>query len=134
MSSAKLAAVAALAAIATAGCGAVKVQPTSPSGSTKVASRGVIDDARTHLPDRIACLRGAGLSVTETGRTGIQIGTPPQGPSVTFAPTPGAAQADQIEGVVQGAEVIGSALLYPHQGSDSVLQKVEDCLAQNVTG
>jgi hypothetical protein len=30
--------------------------------------------------------------------------------------------------------VIGSALLYPHQASDSELKKIEDCLAQGVKG
>jgi hypothetical protein len=133
MSSAKLAVVSSLAAVALAGCGAVRVIPAASSGTTPT-SRGVIDDPRSHNPDRIACLRASGLSVTETGRTGIQIGTPPSGPSVTFAPTPGAAQADQIESLIQGAEVIGSALLYPHHASDGALKKVEDCLAKNVTG
>ena len=133
MPSAKLAVVSSLAAVALAGCGAVRVIPASSSG-TKPTSRGVIDDPRSHNPDRIACLRASGFSVTETGRTGIQIGAPPSGPSVTFAPTPGAAQADQIESLIQGAEVIGSALLYPHQASDGTLKKVEDCLAKNVTG
>lgn len=135
MSSAKLVLVSSLAAVALAGCGgAVQVKPTTPPGATKLASRGVVDDPRTHNPDRLACLRADGFQVSETGRTGLQIGPPPTGPSVTFAPTPGAAQADQIEGLVQGAEVIGSALLYPHQASGSALEKIENCLAEGVSG
>jgi hypothetical protein len=134
MSSAKLAVASCLAAVAVAGCGAVHIKPAASSGATQLTSRGVIDDPRTHVPDRVACLRADGFRVTETGRTGLQIGSPSSGPSVTFAPTPGAAQADQIEGVIQGAEVIGSALLYPHHASDSALKKVENCLAKSVTG
>ena len=53
---------------------------------------------------------------------------------MNFAPTPGAAQDAQISGRVTGAEVIGSALLYPDQASDGLLQTVEDCLAAGVTG
>jgi hypothetical protein len=34
----------------------------------------------------------------------------------------------------QGAEVIGSALVYPHQTPDSVLSSIEACLAQGVQG
>ncbi len=134
MPSAKLAMVSSLAAVAMAGCGAVRVTPAASTGASKLSSRGVIDDPRTHNPDRIACLRRDGFNVTETGRTGIQIGAPPAGPTVTFAPTPGAAQADQIEGLVPGAEVIGGALLYPHQAAGAALQKVENCLAKSVTG
>jgi hypothetical protein len=130
MSSAKLAAIAGLAAVALAGCGTINVKPTG----SKSASRGVLDDPRTHLPDRVACLRQDGFAVSEVGPTRLQIGSPPAGPSVTFAPTPGAAQADQIQGLAPGAEVIGSALLYPHQASDGDLKKVEDCVARDVAG
>ena len=65
---------------------------------------------------------------------GMQIGTAPSGPTVAFEPTPGDAQGVQIHAQAQGAEVIGSALLYPNQASDALLQKVEDCVAQGVSG
>jgi hypothetical protein len=72
--------------------------------------------------------------VLEFGRVWLQIGTKPYGPTVQFTPTPGAAQEVQIGGQVESAEVIGSALLYPNQASDALLQKVEDCMAKGVTG
>ncbi len=72
--------------------------------------------------------------VVKVGQTGLQIGTPPAGPSISFQPTPGAAQELQIEGQVAGAEVIGSALLYPNQASEQELGTVEDCLAKGVLG
>jgi hypothetical protein len=40
----------------------------------------------------------------------------------------------QIHGLSQGAEVIGSALLYPNQASDKLLTKVENCVALGVGG
>ena len=51
-----------------------------------------------------------------------------------FTNSPGAAQADQIEGKAQGAEVIGTALVYPNQGSDGELASIAACLQQGVSG
>jgi hypothetical protein len=66
----------------------------------------------------------------------IQIGALPSGPTVHFLPTAGAAQAAQISGQTQyqAGEVIGSALLYPHAGTDAELSDIETCLSQGVTG
>jgi hypothetical protein len=67
--------------------------------------------------------------------TRLQVGGPaPAGATIVFASTPGAAQADQIIGSAQGAEVIGSALVYPNQAPDSLLNGIEACLAQGVQG
>ncbi len=132
MSSAKVAVFCASLAAVLAGCGnsakplAGQVPPTATS-----EGHARIDDPRArHLP----CLRAHKLPVTLVGQTWLQIGTAPVGPRVNFAPTPGAAQAAQISGRVQGAEVIGSALLYPDQASDGLLKTVEDCLAAGVSG
>jgi hypothetical protein len=95
-----------------------------------------VDDPRNvHLP----CLRGAGLPIHEyaTGAQRlptIQVGTLPTGPTIIFYPTPGIAQGLQLMGEEQGAEVIGSALLYPNQASDSELSIVEKCVAIGVSG
>jgi hypothetical protein len=126
MSCVKVPAALAVAAIALAGCGAITVQP-------RAGSRGRVDDAAIHSTDHLACLRGAGLPATEVAPERIQVGSLPSGPTVVFTPTPGAAQAAQIYGQAQGAEVIGSALLWVHQGSDGELQTIEDCLAPGVT-
>ena len=95
---------------------------------------GKVDDPRTHNPNHLACLQTLGLPVQEVGATGIQIGSLPAGPTIDFTPTPGIAQGLQIRGQVQSAEVIGAALLYPHQASDHELSGIEDCLSQDVTG
>jgi hypothetical protein len=132
MSSEKLAVACVLAAVALSACGS-SAKPVDGSAAVKVkhSGRGVVDDPRKK---HLKCLQQRHLSVVKVGQTGLQIGTPQIGPSVTFTPTPGAAQAAQIGGQVQSAEVIGSALVYPNQASDKELKVVEDCLAQGVTG
>jgi hypothetical protein len=137
MSSAKLALAAGIAALALSACGAT-AKPVA--GSTKAITtnhKGVDDPRKKHL----VCLQQEHIPVRRVQNTlagqilpGMQVGTAPSGPTVTFEPTPGAAQYAQIDGQVQGAEVIGSALLYPNQASDALLQKVEDCVALGVSG
>ncbi len=132
MSSAKLAAGGALLALCLSACG-TSSKPLA--GSTGVveshAGRGRVDDPRTK---HLKCLLAHKLPAAKVGQTGLQIGAPPSGPNVTFAPTPGAAQREQIEGQVEGAEVIGSALLSPNAASDKELKVIEDCLSVGVTG
>jgi hypothetical protein len=117
-----------------AGCGAVKVQPTAPAGSAKLVSRGKVDSPLTNMHNHVGCIEAAHLSVHILSPTKLQVGGAPAGPTIVFTPTAGAAQASQIDGDAQGAEVIGTALLYPNQGSDSELESIEDCLAQGVQG
>jgi hypothetical protein len=125
----------ALTAVAVTGCGgAVRVQPTTPSGSATLASRGKIDSPLTDVHNHLGCLQADHLAVQTVSPTKLQIGAAPDGPTVVFTPTPGAAQALQIDGNAQGAEVIGPALLYPNQGSPGELTRIEDCLAQGVQG
>jgi hypothetical protein len=132
MSPVKLVAAFVVAAFVLAGCGGIKVQPAASGG--KLLSRGRVDDPRTNNPDRVACLQADHLPVTKVGATTLQIGSPPDGPTVVFDTTPGAAQADQIHGTAHGAEVIGAALLYPNMGSDSELSQIEGCLSKGVQG
>jgi hypothetical protein len=132
MASAKLAATCGLAVLALSACGSASQPAAGPVGAAgAVRSRGVIDDPRA---SHLGCLRAHHLPVREVGSTGLQIGLPPSGPTVAFAPTPGAAQALQIDGLVPGGEVIGGAVLYPHAAPDDELRQVEDCLAQGVKG
>lgn len=124
----KPAAVLSVAAIAICGCGSA-VKP--PQG------RGKIDDPRTYpSANHLACLKKDNLLAQSVGATGLQIGPLPAGPTVQFEPSPGYAQGLQMTslGPDQGAEVIGSALLYTHQAPDSELKLIEDCLAQGVSG
>jgi hypothetical protein len=124
MSPARLAVSCALAALVLTGCG------SSPTA----VGHGQIDDPRTAKQDPFQCIKDHGLPASLVGSTEIQVGSPPAGPMIKFTPTPGSAQADQIEARAPGSEVIGSALLYPNQASDSDLTKIEKCLAQGVKG
>ncbi len=126
----KLALAVGLAAISLSACGTtVKPQAGTLKAITKVHNG--IDDPRM---TRIQCLRQENIPVIRVGATGLQVGTRPNGPTVEFEPTPGAAQELQIDGQVESAEVIGSALLYPNQTPADLLQKVEDCVAKGVSG
>ena len=125
----------ALTAVAVAGCGgAVRVQPTTPAGSATLASRGKVDSPLTDVHNHLGCLQADHLPVQVLSPTKLQIGGAPAGPTVVFTPTAGAAQAQQIDGNAQGAEVIGPALMYPNQGSPAELTQIEDCLGQGVQG
>jgi hypothetical protein len=105
------------------------------STSKPAQGRGKLDDPRTYASaNHLKCIVQKGLPAQEVGRTGIQIGPLPGGPSVQFLPTPGTAQGVQIQAQAQGAEVIGSALLFTHQASTSELQVIESCLASGVSG
>jgi hypothetical protein len=122
-----------LKALLAAGLAAVAL---SACGSTAKPSqgRGRVDDPRTGGPNYLKCIRDRGLSATEVGTTGIQVGQAPAGATIRFLPTPGAATAAQIDGNTQGAEVIGAALLYPNRASNSELQPIEGCLDHGVKG
>lgn len=113
-----------LAAVAMTGCGSL----AHPS-----QGRGRVDDPVT-AAGHFACLLAHHLPAVTVGATGIQIGSLPAGPTIQFVPTTGAATASQIENTEQGAEVIGSALLYPNQAPNSELNTIEDCLDQGVSG
>jgi hypothetical protein len=120
--------------VALAGCGAVRVQPNTPAGATHLASRGQVDSPLTDMDNHLGCIRSAHVPVQVVSPIKLQVGTAPTGPVVVFTSTPGAAQDYQIEGKAQGAEVIGTALLYPNQGPDPEVAAIEACLDQGVQG
>jgi hypothetical protein len=113
---------AALSALALSACSVTANRP---------AGRGRVADPRTQA-GRLDCLRAHHLPVTEVGPTGLQIGQLPAGPTIHFTPSTGAGEAAQLDGQAQGAEVIGSALLYPNRASDSELGVIENCMARGV--
>jgi hypothetical protein len=127
MPSSKLAVASGLAAMVICGCGAAVKLPQG---------RGKLDSPLTYPQNHLTCLRKDHFNVQTLGRYGLQIGQPPAGPTVWFQPTPGVSQGQQLRGVAsaQGAEVIGSAQLYPNGASDGQLKKVELCLSQGVVG
>jgi hypothetical protein len=134
---AKLGPAVALAAVALSACGTSSpplAGTIEPNG--KPIGRGRIDNPLTTHPNHLRCLLKTQLPLIRTGPRSVRIGSAASGPSVVFEATPGIAQGDVLQGIqsAQGAEVIGSALLYPNGGSDSELKKIEVCLAQGVSG
>jgi hypothetical protein len=139
MSFAKLAAACGLIAVAlvVSACG---IQPKPAAGTPHPSgypgSHSFVNDSRKPY---LHCLRDAGFTVTKFDYgtqklRSIQIDSVPSGPTIVFEPTPGIAEGDQMKGEVESAEVIGSALIYPHQATDKLMRKVEACLTINVKG
>jgi hypothetical protein len=130
MSSAKLAAASALAVISLAACGTTAKPEAGTLRADAKAHQGVDDPRAQHL----LCLQADRIPVVTVGQTGLTVGTPPAAAKVVFLPTPGSGQQAQIGGDAPGAEVIGSALLYPQQDSDAQLKQIEECLSVGVKG
>lgn len=137
MPSAKLAAAVALSALSLSACG---ISSKPEAGTPKAIANGHkgLDDARSK---HTACLEQAHIAFHLEQRTvagkvlpSFQVDTAPAGPTVSFEATPGAAQGVQIQGEAQGAEVIGSALVYPNQAPDSLMNIVESCVGKGVSG
>jgi hypothetical protein len=127
---AKHAALAAIAALALAACGTTaKPEAGTLRAATRV-QKGVDDPRSRHIP----CLQAAKVPVVKVGQVGLQLGTPPNQAKVLYLPTPGAAQQEQTDGTAAGAEVIGSALLFPEHDSAAQLTTIENCLSIGVKG
>jgi hypothetical protein len=128
-------AAAALAAVlALSACGSTHKYVAGTPQATAQAEKGLNDPRTTH----IKCLRADGVTdiheLTIDHHLSFQVGNRPSGPTVVFLPTPGAAQYVQIAGEDGGAEVIGSAQVYPNLASAALDHKVETCVAVGVSG
>jgi hypothetical protein len=77
-------------------------------------------------------MRSSHLSVKEVGANKLQVGAPPSGATIVFAPSADMAEGEQIEGKAQGAYAIGAALVYPNHAPGSELTAIEDCLGAGV--
>jgi hypothetical protein len=133
MFSAKVAAAAVLVATSLSACG-VAAKPVAGSAAAAATSKKQVFDPRTKHEMCLAKDHIKWHPKEQAGYLTIQVKTRPSGPTVEFLRTPGAAQNAQMTGSVQGAEVIGSALLYPNLASDALLNKVEKCMTVGVTG
>ncbi len=83
------------------------------------------NDQRT---EALACMEEQKLTVKKVGNTSLQVGPAGSGPKVVFYTTPRDAEADQFEGKTPDAEQVGRALIFVNEGSDEVLEKLENCL------
>ena len=77
----------------------------------------------------MTCFQDKGIDARLRGENGIVIGNGAGAPHIRFYLTAGESEAAAFEGNGEGAEQIGSALLYVGSGSDDLLEDVENCLA-----
>jgi hypothetical protein len=108
-----------LALLAASGCGSSDASPP-------------VD--KTNLPgSALACLESKNIPARQTGENGDEL-VLDAGPKITFYLTADEAISEQFRGRGEGAEQIGSALLYvPPETSkqnDELLHDVEVCLAR----
>lgn len=80
--------------------------------------------------EAVTCLREKRLEARLLAGDGVQVGDPASGTRIKFFLTAGEAQAAQFKGRGEGAEQIGSALLFVRESSDAVLEDVESCLEE----
>jgi hypothetical protein len=78
----------------------------------------------------MTCFRDKGIDARLRGANGVVIGDGPGAPRIRFFLTSGESEAAAFEGKAEGAEQIGSALLYTGRGGDDLLKDVENCLAE----
>lgn len=139
MSFPKVAVICGLMAALISGCGiAAKPQAGTPHLSKYAGWHGVYDDQR---PTRARCLTNHDVKYTEFltkqkvhgTRTDLQaIKIHKGGATIIFYPDAIVAEGQEIMGGALGAELIGSALLYPNNTSGGTLTTVENCTAIGV--
>jgi hypothetical protein len=120
--------------LALSACGSTTKYVAGTPQATAQAKKGLNDPRTTH----IKCLRADHVTdiheLTIDGLPSFQVGTKPSGPTVEFLATPGMSQGTQIAGADQGAERIGSAMVFPNLAGPKLLHKVETCTALGVSG
>lgn len=96
----------------------------TPGSSPSGGSLGAYDPVAAPL----RCMRRKHVHAYRDGGNVIQVAPKATGPRVVFTSTQGDAQAAQIRGQAEGAEVIGPALLYVRDSSDGLIKVMEKCL------
>jgi hypothetical protein len=87
-------------------------------------------DIRTTV---MTCFENEGIDARFEGEEGneeIVIGDGPGAPRVRIFLTSGESEAAHFQGEGEGAEQIGATWLYVNEGSDDLLEQVENCLAE----
>jgi hypothetical protein len=87
-------------------------------------------DVRTTV---MTCFENEGIDAHFEGEEGneeIVIGDGPGAPRVRVFLTSGESEAAHFQGEGEGSEQIGATWLYVNEGSDDLLEEVENCLAE----
>jgi hypothetical protein len=88
-----------------------------------------VDDESDKPGATLSCLDEKGIEARLDGEDAVVVGDGEAAPRIEFFLTAGESEAAQFKGKGEGAEQIGSALLYVRDGSDDLLEDVELCLA-----
>jgi hypothetical protein len=124
------------AAVLLAGCGSTGHNKGPESKDKTPAAGGGVNTTSTtpNKSDKRAvafdCIvNKEGIKARLAGENLIQVGDDPKtDPRIEFYVTQGEAEGKQFAGDAQGAEQIGSALLYVRDAPDDLLEKLETCL------
>ncbi len=116
-----------IAALVLAGCGSVR-QPSQSGGES--ATRGGAYGFKPYQPrDKLLkCLRRKGVEAVAVGQDSIQFLPLPGAPRIVMAATPDAATALQVRGRSEGAQLMGSALVFANQATKRQIEQIQDCL------
>ncbi len=116
------AAAACAAALALAACGGSD-EPARPGG------KGQPPDPNDKRAVALDCIvNKEGIQARLLGDREIQVAPADTGPRIEFLISSGEAEGRQFQGDAQGAEQIGSTLLFLNEGSEDQLEKLERCL------
>jgi hypothetical protein len=80
------------------------------------------------VPDMLACLAGRRVPAHRTSAYEVSVGDPRYGMRIRFAPTPADADATQLRGKAEGAEIARRILFFVGTAPDPVLAPVEECV------
>jgi hypothetical protein len=114
------------AAVALAGCGSANPAPPSPKDAARAAQPQAFDP----VPGMLGCLGSRGVKAERIGPYEIRIEPRAAGMKIRFAPTPADADADQLRGNAEGAEVVQRIVFWTGTASDAQLEPVELCVNQ----
>jgi hypothetical protein len=112
------------AAVALAGCGSDNPAPPAADKAPHPAA----PQAFNPVPAMLGCLGGRGVQAKQTDTYRITVEPASAGMRIRFAPTPADADADQLRGQVEGAEVVQRIVFYTGSASDAQLNPVEQCV------
>src|SRR3954451_1664361 len=109
-------------AAALAGCKA----SDAPPPKTKV--QGKIQPSFDPVPDLQRCLGGKRIENERTGPYDVRVGPKGEGMHIRVAPTPADADASQLRGQAEGAEVVRRIIFFVGTAPDDRVEPVEGCV------
>lgn len=118
-------------AVVVAGCSTGEVRkPPQPAVVAAAGGGGPQPDTGNPSSALVACLGQRGVHAHVDESSDVVVDPPSAGIHVRFLGTDGDAQAAQLHGDAEGAEVILNAMVFVGNATDAQLQPVESCAAK----